>query len=294
MLNKPSQSQFLNIRGLRYHVRTWGESPAPAIFMVHGWMDVGASFQFLVDALQREYFVIAPDLRGYGRSEWQKNGYWFPDYVADIDALLTIFSPDQPVRLVGHSLGGNIVGQYAGVRPHRVMKMVSMEGFGLALEAAGRAPDKYVKWLDALLAPPRFKTYTDFGEVADRLQASNARLTRDKAEFLARHVAEELPEGGARLSSDPQHKLPFPTVYRMEEASAIWRRATMPILWIGATDSPIGKFVGAASPGEVRSAILERMSALSQARLEMVSDAGHMMHHDQPEKVATLVEAFFA
>jgi pimeloyl-ACP methyl ester carboxylesterase len=57
------------VRGLRYHVRHWGDPQAPKIFMMHGWMDMSASFQFMVDALQQEWHVIAPDWRGFGLSE---------------------------------------------------------------------------------------------------------------------------------------------------------------------------------------------------------------------------------
>jgi pimeloyl-ACP methyl ester carboxylesterase len=44
-----SRSEFLDIRGLRYHVRRWGRPGAPKLFLLHGWMDVSASFQFVVD-----------------------------------------------------------------------------------------------------------------------------------------------------------------------------------------------------------------------------------------------------
>src|SRR5438552_12136411 len=70
---KPSQSEFVQIRGLRYHCRCWGEALAPKLFMLHGWMDVSASFQFLVDALRGNWRVIAPDWRGFGLSEWAKS-----------------------------------------------------------------------------------------------------------------------------------------------------------------------------------------------------------------------------
>ena len=72
-------------------------------------MDVGASFQFLVDEFKRDWYAIAPDLRGFGRSAWQAQGYWFYDYLADLEALLAHFVGDKPARLVGHSLGGNVV-----------------------------------------------------------------------------------------------------------------------------------------------------------------------------------------
>ena len=64
---KPSQSHILQIRGLRYHMRTWGDPRDPKLVLLHGWMDVSASFQFLVDALRRDWYVIAPDWRGFGR-----------------------------------------------------------------------------------------------------------------------------------------------------------------------------------------------------------------------------------
>src|SRR5206468_1119167 len=84
-------SAFTNICGLRYQVRTWGDARAPKLFMLHGWMDVSASFQFVVDELRHDWHVIAPDWRGFGLSEWTRAGYWFPDYIADLDLLLEHF-----------------------------------------------------------------------------------------------------------------------------------------------------------------------------------------------------------
>ena len=100
----PSTSQFLAVRGLSYHVRSWGDAAAPKLFMLHGWMDVGASFQFLVDALARDWCVLAPDWRGFGQSAWCEDGYWFADYLADLDALLEHFTPDAPARALYDAL----------------------------------------------------------------------------------------------------------------------------------------------------------------------------------------------
>ncbi|MBS1173205.1 MAG: putative methyl ester carboxylesterase, partial [Proteobacteria bacterium] len=85
-------------------MRRWGADGAPRLFVLHGWMDVGASFQFVVDALEGEWQVIAPDWRGFGESEWTGRPYWFPDYLADLDALLARYSSDEPARLVGASM----------------------------------------------------------------------------------------------------------------------------------------------------------------------------------------------
>ena len=42
------------------HLREWGEESAPLLLLLHGWMDVSATFQFLVDAFSAEWHVVAP------------------------------------------------------------------------------------------------------------------------------------------------------------------------------------------------------------------------------------------
>ncbi|HYR00609.1 MAG TPA: alpha/beta fold hydrolase [Casimicrobiaceae bacterium] len=295
---KRATSHHVALRGLVHHVLTWGDPAAPKLFLLHGWMDVAASFQFLVDAFARDWHAIAPDWRGFGRSEWQPQGYWFPDYIADLEALLDAFAPGERVDLVGHSLGGNVVMLYAGARPARVRRVVSLEGFGIPREDADRAPAKIAAWLDALAAPPEFASYANLDAVADRLQKNNARLPRDKTLFLAGHWAETAEDGRARLVSDPRHKLPFPTTYRVEEAFAVWRNVTAPTLWVAAADSSIPKWLDDHPEGEAGAdgldGIRRRMSHLRDARLVVVPDASHMLHHDQPAKVAAAVEAFLA
>jgi len=54
-VQNPSRSCFVPIRTLSYHVRLWGQ-PQPGqtpLVLLHGWMDVAASFQFVVDALEQ-------------------------------------------------------------------------------------------------------------------------------------------------------------------------------------------------------------------------------------------------
>jgi len=285
----PSTSQFVAVRCLSYHVRTWGDAAAPKLFLLHGWMDVGASFQFLVDALTRDWCVLAPDWRGFGQSAWCADGYWFADYIADLDALLEYFTPEAPARIVGHSLGGNVACIYGGVRPQRVARLVSLEGFGIPAEKPELAPDKISKWLDALRDPPSFAPYPNLAAVADRLQKNNPRMARDHAEFLAGHWAEVLPNGSARLRSDPRHKLPFPTVYRTEEVRAAWQRVTAPVLWVAASESFVPRWLG-----EDRAGLERRIASFRDGRMTTIADAGHMLHHDQPASVAAAIEPFLS
>ncbi|MHA7165884.1 alpha/beta fold hydrolase, partial [Burkholderia pseudomallei] len=145
MHSTQSVSDFVTVRGVKLHVRRWGRPDAPTLYMLHGWMDVAASFQFVVDALAGDWQVIAPDARGFGLSDWpvaaQGGGhYWFHEYLADLEALIDHYTPDGEVNLVGHSMGANVVCLYAGARPQRVRRVVDLEGFGLAPARAEQAP----------------------------------------------------------------------------------------------------------------------------------------------------------
>jgi pimeloyl-ACP methyl ester carboxylesterase len=281
-----SESLFLDIRGLRYHVRRWPRAGARKMVLLHGWMDVSASFQFLVDALRRDWDVYAPDWRGYGQTDWGKSDcYWFPDYIADLDFLLEKIDAD-PVNLVGHSLGGNVAALYAGAKPARVAKLVNLEGFGMQATRPEQAPKRYARWLDELREPSRLRSYADFAALADRLQAGNSRLSRDKAEFLARHWGRE-EGGGVVLRGDPAHKIVNPVLYRYEEVRACWQEVAAPVLWVDADGSETLGRLGLDAAQHA-----ERRSAFRSLTYATVRDAGHMLHHDQPAEVARLIEGF--
>jgi len=285
---KPSRSEFHAIHGLRHHVRIWGDAAAPRLFLLHGWMDVGASFQFLVDSFSRDWHVIAPDWRGFGLSEWARDeGYWFPDYYADLEALADHYQPGDPVRLVGHSMGGVIASVYAGIRPDRVARLVSMEGLGLARHAPDQAPVRYAQWLDQIKDPPAFKPYRSFDEVATRLRKTNPRLPEEHAAFLARHWAKQLPGGEVVLHSDPRHKTFNPYLFRIDEAIACWRRVTAPVLLVSGRQSEIP-----ARMKDTPEQLAERKGAFRDRREVVLDDCGHMMHHDQPQRLAQLIEDF--
>ena len=287
---RQSASQFLEVRGLRYHVRRWAGAGAPKMVLLHGWMDVSASFQFVVDALERDWDVYAPDWRGYGLTDWGKeDSYWFPDYLADLDVILQNLQPTSPVNLVGHSMGGHVAGLYAGVRPERVARFVNLEGYGLAATRPDQAPKRYARWLDELRARPGLRPYESFAALAERLQGNNRKLSREKAEFLAQHWGREVKGKGVVLRSDPAHKIVNPVLYRHDEVRACWRLVTAPVLWVEAAESDALKRVGLDAAGHA-----ERRAAFRNLRHVTVPGAGHMLHHDQPQAVARLLEEFLA
>lgn len=297
---RPASAEFLSVRGLRYHLMRWNAEPAeradraPVLVMVHGWADVGASFQFVVDALARREgpvrTVVAPDWRGFGRSaNGGSDAYWFPDYLGDLDALLDAVSPDAPVDLLGHSMGGNVVMGYAGVRPARVRRLVNLEGFGLPRTRPEQAPRRLAAWLDELKRPMAFRGFDTLAGVADRLQANNGRLTRAQAEWLAPHWAAPDAQGRWQVLCDPAHKRTNPQLYRVDEHLATWAAIEAPLLWVEGVHTDVTPWWGDRySKAECH----ERLDVVRQCRREILPDAAHMLHHDQPDALAALLLDF--
>lgn len=281
-----SRSETLIVRGVPHHLRHWGTPDAPLLLALHGWMDVAASFQFVADHLADRWHIVAPDWRGFGLTgPTGVDCYEFSDYLGDLDAMLRHLSPDRPVPLVGHSMGGNIAMLYAGVRPERVSAVVNLEGLGLPGTQAGDVPARLASWLDQLVKGATLQDYPSADAVAERLRKTNPRLTPDRAAFLARQWAREV-DGRWVLLADPAHKILNRVAYRVDEVQACWRAIQAPVLWVEADDSDILRHMTALP--DYRS----RLAAVRHLRQTTVADASHMLHHDQPEAVAQLVAEF--
>jgi pimeloyl-ACP methyl ester carboxylesterase len=292
---RASQSRFIDIRGLRYHLRCWGDDGGdrPTLVMLHGWMDVSASFQFVVDALGDGWRVVAPDWRGYGLTERAAaDCYWFPDYLADLERVLEEVTARPPV-LVGHSMGGNVALLYAGIRPDRVRAVINLEGFGLRETHARQAPVRYAQWLDELKAGATLRDYGSPEEVAARLMRNNARLTAERAAFLARHWAQPGPDGRWAVAGDPAHRIVNPTLYRLDEVLTCWEHIRCPVLWVRASQTDVLRYV-AETTEEAIAEVERRRQHIGDVEDIVIDNAGHMVHHDQPTQVARAIADFLA
>ena len=286
---KVSRTEFVDAYDMRLCVRHWGDESAPKLFMIHGWMDISASFQFVVDAFKRDWHVIAPDMRGFGHSGWAKGGYWFPDYLADLEALLDHYSPNEPVRLIGHSLGGNITSVYSGISPSRLAQLVSLEGYGIVENRPDMAPGRLERWLDSRKKPERLRPYPDKEAVIARLQKNNPRLTYERAFFLADYWTEVNDKGERIVMADPRHKT-LPVLSRLDEILACWSRIEAKVLFIEGQHSLLG--IRMKDQARAQEEIRRRASYIRDVRIALVEGAGHMLQHDQPEAVAKLIEDF--
>ena len=260
--------------------------------MLHGWMDVSASFQFVVDELRDRWRIIAPDWRGFGLSASAGGDcYWFPDYIADLERILDLLLHGEAAHLIGHSMGANVALLYAGVRPARVRTVVNLEGFGLRTTHPSQAPTRYAQWLDELTAGASLRDYATLGDVAARLRRTNPRLTADRAHFLAPHWAQRGDDGRWKVAEDPAHRLVNPSLYQRDEVLACWARIACPVLWAMGDATEALKYA-AESREAAKLEIEHRRAALRDVEIVDIADAGHMLHHDQPAAVARVIEQF--
>jgi len=304
---RPARSEFVPIRHHRYHVLSWGdpvpqERALPPLVLVHGWMDVAASYQFMIDALPADFIagrqILAPDWRGFGRTTGPAvDHYSFPDYLGDLEFLLDHYVGERPIDLVGHSMGGNIAMMYSGTRPERIRRLVNLEGFGMPATRPEQAPARYARWIDEIKALHTgqigLKSYDNESGVAARLMKTNHRLQQDKADWLARQWSEPRarPDGSTRweILGEAAHRITSAQLFRVEEMLALYRQITAPVLMVEASDD---SFHGWWKDRFTRVEFHERIASVPHLRLELINDAGHMLHHDQPQVLANLLAEF--
>ena len=282
-----SYSEFISVHGLRYHLRCWGAADAPQLFMAHGWMDVSETFDPVARRLAERFCVRIPDWRGFGLTQWPQEGYWFPDYVADLDAILDHYAPSEPVLLAGHSMGAQVVSLYAGARPQRVSRLAILDGLFLPDGAVSRTPTMYAKWLDHLRALPPTPAYDSFADLARRVQRRHPKLSTEHCEFVARCWGEQKSDGKIRLRTDPKHLLDMPRPYRQDESDAVWACITAPTLFV---DGGASTFSQSLPPGE----LARRRALFRDHRSSVIENAGHMLHFEAPDALADALLAFFS
>lgn len=278
----PRSDRTLSIRGVKYCVHEWGSAGAPLFVYLHGWGDTGSTFQFVVDALTAGWRVIAPDWRGFGRSSCRCSSYWFPDYLADLHALLEQVSPREPLRLVGHSMGANVAALFAGTFPERVRAFINVEGFGLPDSEPADAPSRYRAWIEAAQGPLSFSEYDSFSVLADRIGKRHPAMAAAEAMFVAREWATQDADGKVRLRADPLHKLPNPVLYRRAEAEACWQAATAETQLVIGGNSRFARAFPVTADAPM----------FSGAKSVVIEDAGHMLHFEAPAALAAAIEEF--
>lgn len=300
------ESRVLN--GLRHRVLCW-DAPAhsPTLVLLHGFLDVSWSFAPFAAAMRRageandraSLRMMAPDLRGHGETERVGRGgyYHFPDYVADM--LPLIESLPRPRHLLGHSMGGTVAALLTGTFPDLVDSLVLVEGLGPPA-VQEEPPDRMAQWIRDVRAQSesespdsRVRALPDLDAAAERLRRRNPRMGEELARLLAKKATRPVGGVGGGVGAgvgdglvwafDPLHRTRSPLGFTPEAFRSFLSRITVPTLVVEGSESNYPLWVGD-----------DRVTAISTRREASIEGAGHMVHQDQPDALARMVEAFLA
>jgi pimeloyl-ACP methyl ester carboxylesterase len=277
------ESRFYDSQRLKLHYVVWGDERKPPCLLIHGGRDHARNWDAVAEALVEHYCLYAPDLRGHGDSEWAEGGqYSMPDFTLDTAALADTIDRD-PLTIIGHSLGGGIALQYAGVFPDRVKKVVAAEGLGPPMMERRPAHIRMRDWIGQMrdLENRRLRNYPNIDAATKRMEEENPHLTPKMARHLTVHGSKQNSDGTYTWKFDNYVRMHSPYEFNIEDARDIWNQIRCPVLLIRGDES------WARDPEEDG-----RASAFHDYRSVLIENAGHWVHHDQLDAFLTVVRQF--
>lgn len=286
----PDRTYQIRSARLQLNITEWGDADAPPIILQHGGRDHARSWDRVAAELAGDYRVIAPDLRGHGDSEWVTDGdYHAMDLMLDFANIMEALALP-PCPIIAHSFGGAIAMRYGALYPERFTRFVNIEGLSLSpkFQAKWDAKDKadlFRDWIERRRKMHAWvpKLYPDVDAVATRLIEEDPRLSADLAMELAVNGTRPNADGTVSLKYDPAFDGNPPVDIELPTRQYLWQRATYPLLLI------YGKLSFASNPAEDG-----RIEYLADARVEVLENAGHWVHHDQHDAVMALIRPFLA
>jgi pimeloyl-ACP methyl ester carboxylesterase len=283
----PTSHSYFSQR-LRLHYLDWGNPAAPPLLLIHGNRDHAHNWDWTAERLQERYHIIAPDLRGHGDSQWSAGSMYAPaEFVYDI-AQLVHQQQLAPLRVVAHSLGGNIALRYTGTYPEDVERLVVIEGWGGIVPSHQRphTPERMGAWIEAQrsLAARQPRRYATLDDAYRRMLEANPHLSADKARHLTIH--------GANQNEDVTYTWKFDNYIHTSQAldlppvdvRELWRNVACPVLLVTGSESWM------RSGGDPAALVAD----FADARHVVVEGAGHWVQHDQLDVFLELVENFLA
>jgi len=272
--------RLLDVRGLKLHCLERGEGELSVL--LHGWLDHAGSFDLLAPLLPGR--TVALDFRGHGDSQWVGAGgfYHFIEYIADLDGALEILSPQEPVRVVGHSMGAAAALIYAATRPGRISHLTMIDAVPLSISTE-EIPARLGSYLEDLRKIPRRRRRVASAEdAAQRLLRNNPSLSEKAARLLAQGGTAPDPEQENALAWkwDPLLRAHSPLPISEPVIQLICAQAAVPVLAIRGQTGMM--------PHEPQ--LRARFPRLKLS-VHTVPGSGHHVHLDNPEEVARLVAA---
>ncbi|MBR8830412.1 MAG: 2-succinylbenzoate--CoA ligase [Chroococcopsis gigantea SAG 12.99] len=276
------EESYLNLRGLNICLSSWGTETEKNILCLHGILEQGPVWQEVASSLAGQgYRVIAPDLRGHGRSAHVPS-YNLLDFLSDIDGIVNqLFRA--PVTIVGHSFGSILGAMYAGIRPEKVNNLILVETVIPGKGETSETIDQLTSHLDYLASPPPHPIFPDLSTAAKRLRMGTPGLSETLSLQLAERIMEGC-EGGFRWRWDSLLKTRAGI-----EFNGIDRNRYLSIL--GGINAPITLVYGDKSEFNRPEDLQQQQEAMSQAR-KIVIPGGHNLPLENSEMVTrTIVDS---
>jgi pimeloyl-ACP methyl ester carboxylesterase len=257
----------------------WGQNGLPPLLLVHGGLDHARSWDWVARSLREHFHVYAMDLRGHGNSAWAPGAmYSIPEHLLDLATLVDLLTNDVlgsgPVHLIGHSLGGILTLLYSGLYPHRVRKLIAIEGLGLP--AAHRihkpAPERLRAWIDNVRKVEKREAhnYPNLEAAVARMQDANPHLSDEVARHLTLHGTNWNADGSLSWKFDNYVRGMAPYGHDIDDQRAVYAEIACPVLLVWGRESWM--------PDPETE---ERASAISNRQILKVEGAGHWVHHDR-------------
>jgi pimeloyl-ACP methyl ester carboxylesterase len=286
----PSLVEAIKIpaNGLEHRALVWGAG-ARTVVLVHGYMDAAGTWDRVAPALAATgRRVVALDMRGFGDGARASRGsyYHFADYVFDLADVVDALSPDDPVELVGHSMGGTVATLFAGSYPERVARLANLEGLGPPDTPPEIGADRMRHWIDqvrrvrAKEREGRAPTFTR-EEALRRLAGNHPSVPPDVLAHRLTHLVREESDDRVSWLVDPLHRTTSPVPFFAPLWMAFAKKITCPVLFVHGGPN------GFHPPDEE-----ERLACFANLERAEIEGAGHMMHWTRPDEVAALLRDF--
>jgi pimeloyl-ACP methyl ester carboxylesterase len=281
----PTSHSYFSQR-LRLHYLDWGNPTAPPLLLIHGNRDHAHNWDWAAARLQDRYHIVAPDLRGHGDSQWSAGSMYAPaEFVYDI-AQLIHQQQLAPLRIVAHSLGGNIALRYAGTYPDAVERLVVIEGWGGIFPSHQRpdGPKRMRAWIHTQrsMAARQPRRYATLDDAYRRMLDANPHLSADQARHLTIHGANQNEDGTYTWKFDNYTHASQALDLPPDDVRELWRNIACPVLLLTGSESWM------RSGGDPDALIGE----FAHARHVVVEEAGHWVQHDQLDVFLKLVDDF--
>ncbi len=262
------------------------------VLCLHGFMDHGLTFTWLLEALQWQ--AEAWDARGFGQSEWLHRAayYHFFDYLRDLRTWVTHTRQQtgaKQVLLLGHSMGGMIASLYAGIYPEDVAALINLEGWMIPERPVTDMPERLKKWLAQCEDLTPFAVHDDADAARERMLRQDPRLTSEQVKLLSEPIL-EFASSGVRWRHDPLHRTRSPQPFRLDQAVACWQHIRAPQLLIYGTESPILQL----PDWDVRMAAFGVSDPERNVTLRAIENAGHNVHLHQSRRVSEVIKDWWS